>query len=574
MIEPKKNLQNKPVYNTELFFDEEILKLDANENLCGASPKVFDVLKNIGRKGVNFYPCYGEFLTELSKSNGLDMEFFLPTNGGDEAISVIFNTYLEKGDNVVSFAPTFVMPKIYAEVCECNFITVGYDKKWEFNADKLINCVNETKNVKVVHLTSPNSPTGEVVSRSDVEKILKTFPDKLVLLDNVYINFGKNQPDYVSLIKKYNNLFIVKSFSKDYALAGLRLGYVITSPENIKQMKKVISPYSVNNIALTAGIAALRDKKYFEKVKKEVLENKAKLIAALKKMGFKPYKSETNFVLCDFGAKADFIFNKLVKSKISVKRFSGEDLENHFRITVPDKAGLKKLLAAFEVRNLLVFDLDGVVFDVRNSYRKAIEKTFKHFARKSLAQGEIQEAKNLGGLNCDWDLTKYLLEKNGVEAGMPEIIEVFQNHFFKKQGNSMGLIDEEKLLLKDATLKKLAQKHDLCVFTGRPKSEALYSLEKYDILKYFNLVIGKEDLPDDKQKPCPDGLNLIKEKCTYNKIYYFGDTPDDMKCAKSASAIPIGVLPPQDKTDAFAETMEKHGALKVLKDVNKIKDSL
>ena len=572
MIKSKKNLQNKPVYSTELFFDESILKLDANENIYGASPRVLKALRELDYNRVNFYPCYGEFLAELSRAHGLNEEFFLPTNGADEAISVIFNTYLEKGDSVISFSPTFVMPKIYAELCECDFSTVEYDEKWKFDVEKLIKCVGE--NTKIIHLTSPNSPTGEVISLKCVEKILKTFSDKPVLLDNVYINFSENLPDYTSLIKKYDNLFIVKSFSKDFALAGLRLGYVMTSPQNVQEMKKVISPYSVNNVALLAGVEALRDKKHFKKVKKEVLENKAKLRAELEKMGFKPYKSETNFVLCDFGAKADFIFNKLAKQKISVKRFHGGTLDNHFRITVPDKTGLKKFLSALKTRDLLVFDLDGVVFDVRNSYRKAIEKTFEHFAKKSLAKGEIQEAKNQGGLNCDWDLTKYLLEKNGVEAKMPEIIDVFQSYFFKKQGNSMGLIDEEKIVLKDDTLKKLAQKCDLCVFTGRPKAEAFYSLEKYDILKYFNLVIAKEDLPDDRQKPCPDGLNLLKEKCLHNKIYYFGDTSDDMKCAKSANAIAIGVLPPQDKSAALVQKMKDHGASKILKDVNKAKDIL
>lgn len=574
MIKPKKNLRDKPVYGTELFFDEGILKLDANENLCGASPRVLATFRKAASTKVNFYPCYGEFLAELSRNHGLNVEFFLPTNGADEAINMIFNTYLEKGDSVVSFAPTFIMPKIYAEICECDFLTVDYDKKWEFDADKLIGRVGEAKNAKIIHLTSPNSPTGEVISRACVEKILKSYPDKAVLLDNVYINFSENQPDYISLVKQYDNLFIVKSFSKDFALAGLRLGYIITNPENVDQMKKVISPYSVNNVALAAGIAALTDKKHFERTKKEILKNKAKLIIALEKIGFKPYKSETNFILCDFGVKADFIYTKLAAHKISVKRFSGGGLENHFRITVPNTSGLKKLLAALKARDLLVFDLDGVVFDVRNSYRKAIEKTFEHFAKRPLGAQEIQDAKNLGGLNCDWDLTKYLLEKNGVEAKMPDVIEIFQGHFFKKQGNSMGLIDEEKLLLVEATLKKLVQKYDMCIFTGRPKAEALYSLEKYDILKYFNLVIGKEDLPDDKQKPCPDGLNLIKERSVYNKIYYFGDTSDDMKCAEGANAIPIGVLPPQDKSAVLTASLKAQGAVKVLKDVNKIKDSL
>ena len=133
MIKPKKNLCDKLFYNTELFLDKNVLKLDANENICGPSPKVFRALKNLCSKKINFYPCYGELLEELSYILSLPNEYFLPTNGCDEAISVIFNTYLEHGDNVVSFAPTFVMPKIYAEACGADFVEVDYTKKWELD---------------------------------------------------------------------------------------------------------------------------------------------------------------------------------------------------------------------------------------------------------------------------------------------------------------------------------------------------------------------------------------------------------------------------------------------------------
>ena len=562
------------------------MKLDANENLCGPSPKVLRALKNLCSKKINFYPCYGELLEEFSYILSLPNEYFLPTNDCDEAISVIFNTYLEHGDNVVSFAPTFVMPKIYAEACGADFVEVDYTKKWEFDVDKLIWAVSESE-AKIIYLTSPNSPTGEVISREDVEKILETYPDKIVVLDNTYINFCAKECDYTMLAKKHDNFFIVKSFSKDFALAGLRLGCVITQQENINNLKKIISPYSVNNLAVLAGIEALRDREHFACVKKEILTCKEILTQKLTELGFKVYKSETNFILCDFGTKADFVYEKLLKNKIVVRKFNDEDLKNCFRITVPNKAGLKKLLDVLQVRDLLVFDLDGVVFDVRNSYRIAIERTYTHFTGKKLEAGEIQAAKNLGGLNCDWDLTKHLLDASNVKVSLEEVIEVFQSHFFNPDlaiqppqsgcscahtpRRSCGLIDEEKLLLKESTLKKLVQTHDLCVFTGRPVAEAFYSLKKYDILKYFNLVVGKEDLPADKQKPCPDGLNLLKEKCTYNKIYYFGDTSDDMKCAKSANTIPIGVLPPQDKSVELMANMLAQGAKKILKDINEIR---
>lgn len=573
MIDIKKNLDEAKVYNVDLFFDNEFLRLNSNENLLGTSPKVLSAIKKTKAEKINFYPCYGEFLNELSKIHHLKSENFLPTNGCDEAISVVFNTYLECGDNVVSYAPTFAMPKIYAEINGANFNEIDYEKKWEFEVQRLIDKAIET-NAKIIHLTSPNSPTGELIKIKDIEKILETFPNKAVLLDNTYVNFSEKNQDYIKLINKFDNLFIAKSFSKDYALAGLRLGYVISSPLNIQNLKKVISPYSVNNMALLAGTQALCDKNHIKKVKSEILKNKEFLTNALENLGFRPFKSEGNFILCDFGEKSNFIYEKLLKNKILVKKFNDERLKNCFRITICDFKNTKKLVGALKPRTMLVFDLDGVVFDVRNSYRKAIEKTFKHLSGKALGQNEIQIAKNSGGLNCDWDLTKYLLEKNGTNVEYTRVVEVFQEYFFSKKNNSMGLIDEEKLILDKKLLQKLSKKYDLCVFTGRPKEETLYSLKKYDILKYFNIIITKNDLPNDRQKPCPDGLYSIKVRSLYSEMYYFGDTTDDIKCAVDADVVAIGVLPPQDKSNELEKAMVENGAQQVIKNINKIKDIL
>jgi len=569
MLKSKKLLENIPIYKTDEYFEDWILKIDSNENLFGPSERVLERFKNLSSKNFQFYPCYGVLLDELAALHKVKKGNLILTNGCDEAINIVLNTYLEYGDKVLSFSPTFAMPQIYTKACGGEFVEVEYDGRWTFNADKLIAEAERVK-PRIILITSPNSPTGEVVDENDIIKILRTFPQILLLLDNTYINYSDTEYDFASLIENYPNLFVVKSFSKDYALAGLRLGYVVS--KNTDELRKVISPYSVNTLAVLAGVESLKDKEHFAKIKEEVKASKELMYSGLKKLGYSPYKSETNFLLCDFGEKSDFIYNKLLLNRIKVKYFGKTKyIENCFRITIPSIKDTEFFLKTLEPKELLVFDLDGVVFDVRNSYRAAIEKTFEHFSGKTLEAGAIQNAKNSGGLNCDWDLTKYLLEKAGINVELDEVMKVFQEHFFDKtKEGRKGLIDDEELILDKELLKTLSEKYDFAVFTGRPEEEALYSLKKNGILKYFNIVISKDCLPFDRQKPWPDGLELIKKSGTYTKITYFGDTADDMKTAKAAGVCAVGVLPPQDKSGSLKEQLKQSGAETVVDNINEI----
>ena len=295
----------------------------------------------------------------------------------------------------------------------------------------------------------------------------------------------------------------------------------------------------------------------------------------LNNFGFKTYPSEGNFVLCDMGNKADFIYKKLLQNKILVKKFDDYTLKNTFRITIPNDNGLKKFKKALQVKPLLVFDIDGVLIDVQNSYREAILITYEEFKGEKTSKEAIQIAKNKGGLNCDWDLTQYLLKENGIDVSLNEVIEKFQKHFFSLQKDgSMGLIDKEEIIVKKDLIKKLSKKYDLCIFTGRPKEETHYSLKKYGILDYFNIIITKNSLNENEQKPNPKGLEVIKTSTIYKNILYFGDTKDDMISAKGANVKGIGILPPQDKSKELIKALKKEGAYKVLNNINEIRKVL
>ena len=571
MIKPKKALENITCYQTPKYAEVCTLKLDSNENPYGASKEVLEALKCLTPAQISHYPHYGELIDKIAQKFNVNDIQVLVTNGADEALNVIINTYLECGDELLCFMPTFSMPRLYATACSGDFRGVDYYTKWVFDADKLIEQINEK--TKIIYITSPNNPTGELASINDVEKILSKFPQIALILDITYINFAKEKVDYYSLVNKYDNLFIVKSFSKDSGLAGLRLGIILSDKKNILECKKVISPYTVNAAAISAGIASINDVEYEKYIKEQIQTSRDALYMGLCELGFKPYKSEANFILCDFGQYCEFIYNKLNMAGIKVRRFSSDDkLKNCLRITTPKVEDLGVFFDALKTKDMLVFDLDGVVFDVSNSYRLAIKETFKHFAQKEISGKEIQEAKDMGGLNCDWDLTKFLLEKHGVEASFDEIKDVFQGMFFNPQNkDSKGIIDNEKLSIPQEVFQILANKYDFAVFTGRPRDEALYSLEKFNILKYFTKIISQDDIENEKRKPHPEGLNRIKRETYYNEICYFGDTIDDVYSAVASSTQVFAVA---KKGTKAAEILLEAGASNIVDDISKLDEFL
>ena len=164
--------------------------------------------------------------------------------------------------------------------------------------------------------------------------------------------------------------------------------------------------------------------------------------------------------------------------------------------------------------------------------------------------------------NNDWDLTEYLLNQEGIKPDKNLLIQKFQELYFGENGE--GLISQEDLLIKREELETLSKKYDLAIFTGRPIKEAFFALKKFDIEKYFLYIITSDDLPPDKQKPDGMGLEIIKFVANPPKVFYMGDTRDDILAAKAAGVIPIGVLPPTDKSDNLRGIMTDTGAKAVL----------
>ena len=568
MIKPRKAVLEMQEYKPPTSGREDFLRLDFNENTSGCSPKVLEALKKINSNSLATYPEYNELRKKLAEYCNVNTDEILPTNATDEAIKTVIETYAEKGkDEIIIPTPTFAMFKFYAQLNEAVLKEVLYNDDLSFPTNKVLDSIN--KKTKIVILVNPNNPTGTSIKDEDIIKIIEKAKKNyaLVFIDEAYWQFyGKTS---IPLIKKYDNLIVTQTFSKAFGLAGLRLGYIISNKENIKNMAKALSPYSVNNAAISCGLAALNDLEYVNNYAKEVSESKKIVYNELEKLKIEYHPSEANFVLLNIGENAALFCKRLKEKGILVRDRSRDPLlSGYVRITLGTKEQTKSLILAIEslmkeINPMLIFDIDGVLVDVSKSYRFAIKKTVEYFTGKEISLQDVQALKNMGGYNNDWDASEALIKLKGKNIGKQEIIGKFQDIYAE-------LMDNEPWLLDKQLLESLSKRYKMAVFTGRIREEAEYVLKKNNASKYFDKIIAMEDVM--KRKPNPEGI--LKLMNGSKKAYYFGDMIDDMRAAASANVIGIGVLPPQDKSKEMEELLIANGAKAVLDDINKITEVL
>ncbi len=568
MIKPRKAVLDMQEYNPPTSGRESYLRLDFNENAEGCSKKVLQALRIIKADTLAAYPEYSRLTKRLAKYCNVSEDEILPTNATDEAIKTVIETYVEKGkDEVIIPVPTFAMFKFYAQLNEAILKEIFYNDDLSFPTNKVLGSIN--KNTKIVVLVNPNNPTGTPIKDGDITKIIEKAKNNeaLVFIDEAYWQFyGKTS---IPLIKKYDNLIVTQTFSKAFGLAGLRLGYIVSNKENIKNMAKALSPYSVNAAAISCGLAALNDREYVKKYAKEVSESKKIVYNELEKLKLKYYPSEANFVLLSLGKNAALFCKKLKEKGILVRDRSSDPLLYGFvRITLGTQEQTKRLIAAIsetikEINPMLIFDIDGVLVDVSKSYRVAIKKTAEYFTGKEVSLEDVQALKNMGGYNNDWDASEALIKLKGKNAGQQEIIGKFQEIYAE-------LMDNEPWLLDKQILESLSKRYKMAIFTGRIREEAEYVLKKNNARKYFDKIVAMEDVL--KRKPNPEGI--LKLMNGSKNAYYFGDMIDDMRAAASANVMGIGILPPQDKSKRMEELLIVNGAKLVLDDINKIAEVL
>ena len=321
------------------------LRLDFNENTVGCSPKVLEHLRRaLTPEMLAVYPEYTEARPALAEFFGIREENFALTNGTDEAIQVLVNTYVDNGDEVIVLHPAYAMYRFYAEVAGASIVEVPYQGvNLEFPLDEVLKAIGPR--TRAILIANPNNPTGTGVSLLGIERILKRARKTAVLVDEAYYEFSGVTA--LGLIDTHPNLFVSRTFSKLYGMAAMRLGVLFSHPSNIAYLRKGQSPYSVNALAAMAVVEAIRDTKYVRNYVTEVLAARELLGVSLERMGISYVPSQANFVLFHAGPRSIEIRDKLRARNVLVRDRSYE-IPGCVRVTVGTRDQVRRFLAALK----------------------------------------------------------------------------------------------------------------------------------------------------------------------------------------------------------------------------------
>ncbi|MGB7190968.1 MAG: histidinol-phosphate transaminase [Acidobacteriaceae bacterium] len=307
------------------------VRLDFNENTFACSPKVLETLGRISRAELTMYPERERVERVAAAHLGFAPEQVLLTNGVDEAIHVLCQTYLGAGDEMLLPVPTYSMYAVYASGTDAKLVEVPAEANFCFPLEALLTKI--TPAAKLIAIANPNSPTGQAVRREEILRVLEAAPQAAVLVDEAYFHFhGQTVMD---LIGRAPNLIVARTFSKAYGLAGLRLGLLAAAPEQMRWLRRAISPYSVNSLALACLPAALEDQPYIDWYVSEVLQARGEFTVALDRLGVRYWPSEANFVLTRIGPKhADFSHAMRERGVLVRDRSSDPGCDGCVRITI------------------------------------------------------------------------------------------------------------------------------------------------------------------------------------------------------------------------------------------------
>jgi histidinol-phosphate aminotransferase len=323
------------------------VRLSSNENTFGPSQKVSEaVLKNMD--GIHLYPDPN--CSDLRKALGalyqIQSEQMVFGNGSDEILMFAAAAFLEKGDAILTSEETFPQYEFVGKVFEAEIHKLPLH---DFSYDLKAIAAKITSKTKIIFLCNPNNPTGTYFSHSQLEVFLgKVPPTCLVVLDEAYSEFAEaaDFPNSLSLLNSFENLLILRTFSKAFGLAGLRIGYGISSAKVIHAMSKVKFPFNVNRLAQIAAIAALDDRDYLEKTKRSVAAGKQYLTAALAKYPIRILATQTNFLYLILGQWDPDIEDKLERYGVTVKSFLNRRGFTALRVTIGDATQNEKFISA------------------------------------------------------------------------------------------------------------------------------------------------------------------------------------------------------------------------------------
>ncbi len=345
LVPVRRSVKRMRAYHPPLEGRAGKLRLDFNENTMGCSPGVRRALARLSRDQVAMYPEYETAERRLTRFFQVRPGELLLTNGTDDALHLVVDTFVAAGSAVLLVEPTFAMYRFYAELAGARILSLRYDGAMRFPLEEVLRVLR--RRPRVFFLANPNNPTGTLVPRATLEQILRVAPYTLVVVDEAYCEFSG--VTVLPGIRQHSNLIVTRTFSKAAGLAGLRVGCLFACRGLADVLRKAHSPYPVSSAALVAAAAATRDAAYIRRYARGVARSRWKLERALAGLGIRAFPSAANFILADFGRRAPGLLRRLRRRGILLRdRQSDFGPVGHVRITIGTPAQVRRLIRALE----------------------------------------------------------------------------------------------------------------------------------------------------------------------------------------------------------------------------------
>lgn len=324
---------------------KSVIKLASNENPYPPSPKALAAMAKAGR-GVNRYPDGGCFLLRrtLARKLNINDDQLIFGNGSDEIICLAVKAFAAKGDDIIIAKPSFLIYELASTLSGARLHQVPLKSfRYDLKAMK----AKVTRRTKIIFIGNPDNPAGTYVTSRQVEDFLAGVPKStLVFFDEAYFEYVQvtDYPDTLNLMKKYPNVMATRTFSKMYALAGLRIGYGIARREIIDILNRLREPFNVNSIAQEAAVAVLDDEAYYRKIAKEINEQRQFLYRSLYSMGIAFEKSFTNFILVRVKGDSSRVALALLKKGVIIRDMAAWGLKGYIRVTIGNPSENKRFI--------------------------------------------------------------------------------------------------------------------------------------------------------------------------------------------------------------------------------------
>lgn len=297
---------------------KEILKLDANENMFLEKKFIQKIIYQANKDcDLRFYPTneLNDICISLASYLNIEENQIVMGASGDQIIDLLLDT-IPEGAELITATPTFSMYKVTANKKQLKFRGLNLQKEYKFDADSFLSQISS--DTQMIILCSPNNPTGNQFDKNQIIKVIDEFPG-IVLIDEAYVEYAPN--NLIHEASSQDNVVILRTFSKAFGLAGMRMGYAVTNKKLAKALNTVYQmPYPLSTISLMAGIKILQETEKIKDSINETLHERNWLYYQLKKMNLKPFESNANFLLFDAGEKCDELFEKLLKNGIIVRK--------------------------------------------------------------------------------------------------------------------------------------------------------------------------------------------------------------------------------------------------------------